>query len=221
MNPLILCIAGRSDTGKTTLILNLLPFFKGDGLKVGVVKNCPHGFDVEDKEGKDSWRFSQAGSDGVLLTSPQGMVIFRSIPEGRVKSWVQEFFYDYDVVLLEGFSGEPGIEKVNVLRRGIYEKVEFPEEELLAVVADFPVGAKVPVFHHRDVEGLYKLILKRLKEEKERNFLLEVNGKEVPVNRFVERIFTGVVREMVESLRREEKEVREISLKLRLMGEAR
>ena len=56
-----IAIAAYSGTGKTTLIERLLPALRSRGLRVAVVKHDGHRFDI-DREGKDSWRFTQAGA---------------------------------------------------------------------------------------------------------------------------------------------------------------
>ena len=54
--------AGYSGSGKTTLIEQLVRSLKARGLRVAVIKHDVHDFEM-DREGKDSWRFSQAGAD--------------------------------------------------------------------------------------------------------------------------------------------------------------
>ena len=45
--PLILSVVGKSDSGKTTLILKLLPELKKRRYRIAVAKHCPHGFDLD------------------------------------------------------------------------------------------------------------------------------------------------------------------------------
>ncbi|HHE75590.1 MAG TPA: molybdopterin-guanine dinucleotide biosynthesis protein B, partial [Candidatus Aciduliprofundum boonei] len=55
-------ICGPSNSGKTTLICNLLKALKD--VKVAVVKHTPHGIDIK---GKDSSLFKEAGAEEVVL----------------------------------------------------------------------------------------------------------------------------------------------------------
>ena len=41
-----------------------------------VIKHCPQGFEL-DTEGKDSWKFIEAGSDAVSLLSSERVAILR------------------------------------------------------------------------------------------------------------------------------------------------
>lgn len=57
-----------SGTGKTTLLVKLLPLLKEQGLSIAMIKHAHHDFDV-DEPGKDSYRLRKAGTDQVLLAS--------------------------------------------------------------------------------------------------------------------------------------------------------
>ena len=73
--PSLVSFVGRSNSGKTTLLTKLIPKFKQLGLTVGTIKNTHH--DVEfDKPGKDSWQYSQSGSDRVLVSSGKKLAVF-------------------------------------------------------------------------------------------------------------------------------------------------
>ena len=49
--PQIICIVGRSQSGKTTLIEKLIPELKQRGYRIGTIKHSHHIFDF-DKSGK-------------------------------------------------------------------------------------------------------------------------------------------------------------------------
>ncbi|MFH2003029.1 MAG: molybdopterin-guanine dinucleotide biosynthesis protein MobB, partial [Planctomycetota bacterium] len=63
--PTALGICGWKNSGKTTLVEQLIPKLQGMGLHIAVVKSDAHGIDV-DHQGKDSDRFYKAGADVVL-----------------------------------------------------------------------------------------------------------------------------------------------------------
>jgi len=54
-----------SGTGKTTLLKQLLPLLRQQGLAIGVVKHAHHSFDI-DHPGKDSYELRTAGAEQVL-----------------------------------------------------------------------------------------------------------------------------------------------------------
>jgi len=129
----ILSIVGKSDSGKTTLILKLLPELKKKGYKVAVAKHCPCGFDL-DVEGKDSWKFTRAGGEGTFLSSGDSMAVIRPRQEIlNLKDKLQDYFCDFDIVLTEGYNDEPGIEKVLLVKEKrvvAEEMLRFIEERI-------------------------------------------------------------------------------------------
>ena len=61
-----ICIAGWSDSGKTTLIERLIPLLTVRGLRVGVVKHTHHALEM-DKPGSDTDRYRSAGASAVAV----------------------------------------------------------------------------------------------------------------------------------------------------------
>jgi molybdopterin-guanine dinucleotide biosynthesis protein B len=60
---LAVAFTGPSNSGKTTLIVKLSEELQQQGLKVAIVKHDPSDKAIFDKEGKDSYKFSQTGSE--------------------------------------------------------------------------------------------------------------------------------------------------------------
>jgi len=155
--PIILSIIGKSDSGKTTLILKLLPELKRRGYKVAVAKHCPCGFDL-DIEGKDSYKFSQAGGVGTFLSSEEEIALLRP-REGlsNLKEKLQNYFSDFDLVLMEGYNNEPGIKKIQIIRSGIRE-MDSPLDEIIAYISDMPLDKDKPVYNLDDISGIISFI---------------------------------------------------------------
>jgi len=65
----LLGFAAFSGTGKTTLLLKLIPELKQKGLRIAVVKHAHHNFDM-DTPGKDSYELRKAGTRQMVLASP-------------------------------------------------------------------------------------------------------------------------------------------------------
>ena len=154
--PLILSIIGKSDSGKTTLILRLLPELKRRGHKVAVAKHCPRGFDL-DVEGKDSWRFAQAGGEGIFLSSHDQEALIK--PRGSLsntKERLQSYFSDFDIVLMEGYN-ESNIKKIQIIRHGI-GGMDLFSDEIIAYISDMTLGTDKPVYNPDDISGIISFI---------------------------------------------------------------
>ena len=72
----VLTFTAYSNTGKTTYLEKLIPCLKSAGLRIAVIKHDAHDFQA-DIEGKDSWRFAQAGADIVAVASKRQFALFQ------------------------------------------------------------------------------------------------------------------------------------------------
>ena len=94
---------GKSGTGKTTLIEVIIQKLKERGFRVAVIKHAHHGFEM-DKPGKDSWRFGQAGSDMVAISSPGKLAMIERVDgELDFEQVINRLGDRFDIVLVEGF----------------------------------------------------------------------------------------------------------------------
>ena len=157
----IIAFVGRSQTGKTTLIKNLIPELIARGYKVGVIKNCAHGFSLS-PEGKDTWQFIQAGAEGVTMRGPDRLAWLEKTQKANnsLKKIANNLFANYDLVLVEGGHQEMDIAKIVVLRKGISEDIICSQDEVIAVVSDGGEIAGKPVFHPTDISQIASFLEK-------------------------------------------------------------
>ncbi|MEK7353838.1 MAG: molybdopterin-guanine dinucleotide biosynthesis protein B, partial [Chloroflexota bacterium] len=96
-------IVGKSDVGKTTFLEKLIRELKGRGYRVAVIKHDCHGFDI-DHPGKDTWRMAEAGSDVVVISSPNKMaMIKRTDHELSLDELEARIMGGVDIILTEGY----------------------------------------------------------------------------------------------------------------------
>jgi molybdopterin-guanine dinucleotide biosynthesis protein MobB len=110
-------VCGWSGSGKTTLILALTAHFLARGLRVGVIKHDVHGLSL-DREGKDSYRFFEAGADVIMRSSKELFVRAHRVGEVDLGSVLREVAPFYDLILVEGHKATPLIDKLWVLAEG-------------------------------------------------------------------------------------------------------
>lgn len=129
-----------SGTGKTTLLLKVLPVLKSAGLRVAVVKHAHHTFDM-DQPGKDSYRLREAGADEMLVAGRCRMAWIRECKENREEPSLQEALdvldpVRVDLVLVEGFKHE-NFPKIELHRTVLGKPLLFPDDpRIIAVASD-------------------------------------------------------------------------------------
>jgi len=194
----IVAFVGLSGSGKTRLITRLIPEFRNRGLKVAVVKRCSQDFLI-DVEGKDSWRYREAGATEVALTSPRDMAVLRKAGALDPRLVARRYFGRADIVLVEGGKGLRSLKKIEVVQQEAGPDLLTPAGELLAAVASGPVATDRPVFAPGDVGALADYVLAHVEEEMA-DIELEVDGREVEMNPFVRKIIENTVLGMIRSL---------------------
>lgn len=158
-------IAGRSGSGKTSLLEKLIPCLRDKGLRVSVIKHAHHGFDI-DKPGKDSWRHREAGAQEVLLACNARWALMhelRNAAEPDLDSLLSRLA-PCDLVLVEGFKEEP-IPKLEVHRPNAGLPPLYPERrDILAVATDAPLvlPTQLPCLPLGDIGGIADFIIDQL-----------------------------------------------------------
>ncbi len=147
-------VAARSNSGKTTLIEKIVRILKARGLRVAVIKHASAGFDL-DKQGKDSWRFEQAGADAVVLVGPGRMAILRKLDREPTADELLQAAPNADIVIYEGFK-QSAMNKIEVFRKGVSgdEPLWISDGSYRALVSDGPHPVAIPCFDLNDAEGV-------------------------------------------------------------------
>jgi len=163
----IVSIVGKSESGKTVLMEQLITEFKKRGYKVAAVKHSHGEMDI-DHPGKDSWKFSQAGSDVVCISSPDKLAFIKNLDrELNINEIMPIIGPGFDLVLAEGFKRSK-IRKIEVHRKELGDDLLCSLEELSALVTDASLetltgdGRKPPVFRWGDTVAIADFIEKNL-----------------------------------------------------------
>ena len=157
MNNKAISIVGEcSNVGKTTLIKNLLKIFSKEGLKVGVVKHHHREFDF-DREGKDSYIFSQSGASCVKMVSPNRVITVENLNYEKSLNDVLKTMTEYDFVLVEGYKWE-NLDRIEIYRTGYSTKRISEREKLIAIVSDMEHDLDVDQFKSNEYEKIAEKI---------------------------------------------------------------
>ncbi len=135
----VLGFAAYSGTGKTTLLVKLLPLMKLQGLRVAMIKQTHHDFDI-DKPGKDSYELRKAGADQVLLSSDKRSALITEYTAQRepdLPALIDKLDLDtIDLIMVEGFKHLP-FSKIELHRPVMGKRLIFPgDSSVIAVASD-------------------------------------------------------------------------------------
>lgn len=144
----VLGFVAASGTGKTTLLSQLIPLLKQNGLRVGLIKHSHHDFDI-DQPGKDSFRLRQAGASPVLLVSQYRRAMITEFSpaqeEPRLADQLKQFdSSELDLILVEGFRAEQ-FPKIELHRAALNQPVLYPgDPDIIAIATD--VALETPAY---------------------------------------------------------------------------
>ena len=157
--PPLVIIAGRSESGKTTLLERLISEFKKRGLRVGTIKHHHGDFDI-DHPGKDSWRHKKAGAEKTVISSPTRIGLVMDVDHDYRPDELIPFLSEMDIILVEGYKKE-NLPKVEIFRPELHDSPLFLEDPgLIAIMTNSTLATGVPTLGLDDVTGLADLLVR-------------------------------------------------------------
>jgi molybdopterin-guanine dinucleotide biosynthesis protein B len=213
---MILSICGYQDSGKTTMVEQLVRALVRKGYKVSSVKHAPCRKGIDSK-GKDTWRHWQAGSDPVVFSSDiETSVIKHS--KTPIDEIVRMVMADYhpDVIIIEGLKHGP-FKKVAIgdlkptegtvltnpsLKKLVdYVQTEVAVERVLARLPGLDCGKC-----GHDCEGLARAIVARkhrIEDCVELAYVdvaIFIGENKIPTGKFASKVVNDTVRGLLSSL---------------------
>ena len=158
----IIGLAGWSGSGKTSLVVRLLPVLVARGLRVSTIKHAHHEFDVDTK-GKDSYEHRAAGAHEVLVASARRFALMhelRDAPEPTLEALVARLA-PVDLLIVEGFKRHAH-DKIEVHRPSVGKKLLAPDDpHIVAVASDAALeGLAVPRLDLDDTAAIAAFVAK-------------------------------------------------------------
>jgi len=153
-SPPAVCVMGWSGSGKTTFLEKLIPVLTARGLRVAVVKHDGHGFEI-DKPGKDTWRFTRAGSVATAISGPNGWAVMS--PEDIALGELLRKLPPADLILVEGHKLSP-LPKLQVFRVAAGKPFIDGDPAVFAVATDDEPATDLPRLGLDDAEAAADLL---------------------------------------------------------------
>ncbi len=157
----IIGIAGYKNSGKTTLVTDLIREFTERGLRIATIKHAHHEFDI-DHEGKDSFLHRAAGARQVIVGSARRWAQITELADGDEPSLRDHLarLDAPDIVLIEGYKhgDHPKLE----VRRAALEHPPLagPDTHVIGIVADIDLPDEtLPVLRRDEIQGIADFVM--------------------------------------------------------------
>ncbi len=155
----IITIIGRSGSGKTTLVEKLIRHYKSEGKKVSALKSMRHDFNI-DHEGKDTWRYRDAGVFSAAITNGRMMAFVSDIDTDYTPLDIAHLYFpDSDVIIIEGYKDSRS-PKIEVIGDSTEEPLFAGDDAVKIVVTDREIQTAFPVFRRDDIDAIVNEIEK-------------------------------------------------------------
>ena len=147
-------IVGWKNSGKTTLVENLVKNITDQGYKVSTIKHAHHSFDIDHE-----------GTTEVLLASRKRWALIHELVDEPEKDF--DFLVNRiaptDLILVEGFKAEVH-NKIEVIREENKKTpIHMSDENVLAIAADYKISdVSLPIFHLDEISKIANFILKKV-----------------------------------------------------------
>lgn len=163
----VLGFAAYSGTGKTTLLVKLLPLLNAQNIRTALIKHAHHDFEI-DHEGKDSYKLRKAGARQVLVGSEKRWALIAE-NDPQKKTTLNDFISclhqdDLDLILVEGFKPE-SIPKIELTRPSLGNPFFYPKDKSVIAIAtdsDLPEKTTLPILNINNPQELADFIINNI-----------------------------------------------------------
>ncbi len=192
--PKVFGIYGKSDSGKTTLLVQLVTRLTKEGYRVTTVKQTDKEISMDVKE-KDTWRHHQAGAHLVVFSSRKETNFLLDGPLGAAEI-VRRIsdFGSVDYVFIEG-ADDPKVQKIQV---GSGKR-----------------RSNTIASYKNNFQEIVTLLKKEVIDQPSLPDLsIKVNGQEIPLTEFPAQIISKTILGMLSSLKHVQ-DIQTVSLELK------
>lgn len=178
--PIVIGIYGESDSGKTTLTVQLVTELVQEGYRIATVKQTNKVISMDTKN-KDTWRHHNAGASLVVFSSTNetDFLLHEQMNAGEIIQRITEL-KDVDVVLVEG-ADDPAIPKIRI---GTGSK-----------------RSNTIVTYKGNVQEILTLIKKEIQKTIAPYLRITIDGKRIALSEFPEQIIRNTILALLRSLK--------------------
>ncbi|GAB4297841.1 MAG: molybdopterin-guanine dinucleotide biosynthesis protein B [Myxococcota bacterium] len=150
----VIHIVGRKNSGKTTLLVELIKELTLRGIKVATLKHSRHSHTLDTPD-KDSFRHREAGANpAAIVTAGTAGVFFKISEEEEPVNALLPLFSGCDILLVEGYINGAG-EKIEVYRSEISQTPLATERgDIVALITDEKIATTLDVIPRKEISAI-------------------------------------------------------------------
>jgi molybdopterin-guanine dinucleotide biosynthesis protein B len=189
--PKFLALSGYHNSGKTTVGTYIVAKLSEKGYKVGVIKSTKETTEETDKPGSDTFKYRKAGAKQVVLFQRDRMTLFiEDMPKEKdeVFTLFERLFFDYDLVILEGFKEWRDIPKIWLKRND--------EETLPEGIENIQMVAEA-----KDKERILSFVEDYLGVQNNGDIKIFVNDEDIPLKPHLKLLCQNILLGILASLK--------------------
>ena len=153
-----------SGTGKTTLIKQVIPLLKAEGLRITVIKHAHHNFEL-DIPGKDSYELRKSGADQTIICTATRMAVISEFANSALEPSLERIIAsldpdEVDIVLVEGYK-HFRFSKIELHRKSLGKPyMHLNDDSIIAIACDaaLPHSTNIPVLDINNFESIARFI---------------------------------------------------------------
>ena len=189
--PKFLALSGYHNSGKTTVGTYIVAKLSEKGYKVGVIKSTKETTEETDKPGSDTFKYRKAGAKQVVLFQRDKMTLFiEDMPKEKdeVFTLFERLFFDYDLVILEGFKEWRDVPKIWLKRND--------EETLPEGIENIQMVAEA-----KDKEKILSFVEDYLGVQNNGDIKIFVNDEDIPLKPHLKLLCQNILLGILASLK--------------------
>ena len=148
-----IAVIGWKNSGKTTLVSNLVKYFDSQNITVGVIKHAHHSFDI-DHPNTDSYKIRKSGAYKTTLISENRLAYIEEKKDTEINlNDLISLNSGCDIIILEGFKKIDRLKKIEVrLKQNNKEPLYNTIKNVKLLITDDDETHPIKTLNHNQID---------------------------------------------------------------------
>ena len=155
-----IAVIGWKNSGKTTLVSNLVKYFDSQNITVGVIKHAHHSFDI-DHPNTDSYKIRKSGAYKTTLISENRLAYIEEKKDTEINlNDLISLNSGCDIIILEGFKKIDRLKKIEVrLKQNNKEPLYNTIKNVKLLITDDDQTHPIKTLNHNQIDLIAEEVL--------------------------------------------------------------